>query len=433
MIDADEACDDGPQNGEYDQCALDCQGPGPYCGDFIVNGPEECDDGNDVETDSCDSNCTFVPCDQQMGNGGGFDFSYIWIANSAQGTVSKINTQTLIEEGRYNTGPSPGEPSRTAVNVNGRYAAVANRTGGSVTVFAADEQYCVDKNNNNQIETSTGPNNVLPWMQDECMIWHLPGLTGVNNNENRGPRPLGWDFADQDPITCQYQTHNLWMGWYPNGNAGRFYYLDGTDGTILQDVTVQPWGNNLSWGPYGGAVDKDHNFWVAGWHGPLLRIDGQNYTTQTWGVSEMNSTSSYGMALDAQGRPWFGGCDGRVQMFDPQSQQFTTLTDTGGCLRGLMVDAQDRAWIAGNGGCRLVEVDTVNMVVTNPNIPVPGCSTPVGISIDAEGFVWIVDQNGTAFKMDPDTYTFDSVGGLNGPYTYSDMTGAGIALQAVPQ
>jgi len=29
-------------------------------------------------------------------------------------------------------------PSRTAVNVDGRYAAVANRTAGSVTLYAAD-------------------------------------------------------------------------------------------------------------------------------------------------------------------------------------------------------------------------------------------------------------------------------------------------------
>mgnify|MGYP000028157515 CR=1 FL=1 len=33
--------------------------------------------------------------------GDGMTHSYIWIANSAQGTVSKINTQTLVEEGRY--------------------------------------------------------------------------------------------------------------------------------------------------------------------------------------------------------------------------------------------------------------------------------------------------------------------------------------------
>jgi len=34
------------------------------------------------------------------GKGGTIEFSYIWIANSTQNAVSKIDTQTMIEEGR---------------------------------------------------------------------------------------------------------------------------------------------------------------------------------------------------------------------------------------------------------------------------------------------------------------------------------------------
>ncbi len=66
-------------------------------------------------------------------------------------------------------------------------------------------------------------------------------------------------------------------------------------------------------------------------------------------------------------------------------------------------------------------------------VPLPGCQTPVGVSIDAEGFVWVVDQGGWAYKVDPDTYAAQMVGGLNGPYTYSDMTGAGLKQQILPQ
>ncbi|MEZ4382413.1 MAG: hypothetical protein R3A79_13765 [Nannocystaceae bacterium] len=282
------------------------------------------------------------------------------------------------------------------------------------------------------IDTSSGPNDVLPFGEDECLLWHItvspnPGI------EQKGPRPLGWDFADQDPNTCKYQTHTLWAGWYSNGGQAYFWHLDGTDGTVLDSVDLPAWGNNNSWGPYGGAVDKDHNFWVAGWHGPLARINANDLSVDIWNDATLTSTSSYGMALDGQGRPWFGGCSGAVVRFDPQTETFKNLGDTGGCLRGLMVDGNGKAWIAGNGSCRLVEVDTVTETITNPNIPIPGCQTPVGISIDAEGFVWIVDQKGVAYKMNPNDYSFEQVGGFNGPYTYSDMTGAGIQLQAMPQ
>ena len=409
--------------------------PDPICGNAILEVGEACDDGDQIDNNYCSNSCTIVPCDQQVGGGNQeFDFTYIWVSNTPAGTVSKIDTATLVEEGRYRTDPnSNASPSRTAVNVNGRYAAVANRTANTVTVFAADEQYCIDKNNNGMIETSTGANDVLAWNADECMLWSItlnPSNGGANN---RGPRPLGWDFADQDPVTCEWQTHNLWLGWYPDGQTGYFWYVNGETGELIQEVTVPNWGGN-NWGPYGGAVDSQHNFWVSGWHGPLVRINA-DFTYDKWDSPLFETHDSYGMALDAEGHPWIGGCSGQVLTFDPVTEQVSTVgADTGGCLRGLMVDAEDRAWIAGNNSCRLVEVDTVTNTVINPNIPIPGCSTPVGISIDVDGYVWIVDQNGTAYKMDPDTYQIvDSYSGLSSPYTYSDMTGGGIALQVNPQ
>ena len=40
-------------------------------------------------------------------------FQYIWIANSAEGTVSKIDTRTGDEIGRYRVAPGESDPSRT--------------------------------------------------------------------------------------------------------------------------------------------------------------------------------------------------------------------------------------------------------------------------------------------------------------------------------
>ena len=77
------------------------------------------------------------------GGGGNQDLlSFIWIANSGEGTVSKINTMTGVEEGRYDSSPQVGgNPSRTSVNLLGDVA-VSNRDPGGVTKIAAVKERC---------------------------------------------------------------------------------------------------------------------------------------------------------------------------------------------------------------------------------------------------------------------------------------------------
>jgi len=48
IVEAPELCDHGTDNGVYDHCGVTCLGPGPACGDGVVQPNEEvCDDGDD--------------------------------------------------------------------------------------------------------------------------------------------------------------------------------------------------------------------------------------------------------------------------------------------------------------------------------------------------------------------------------------------------
>ena len=63
IVDADEICDDGVNDGGYGSCSGDCQEQGPHCGDGILDdGAEICDDGNMMDGDLCDNDCGASQC-----------------------------------------------------------------------------------------------------------------------------------------------------------------------------------------------------------------------------------------------------------------------------------------------------------------------------------------------------------------------------------
>ncbi|MCA9687472.1 MAG: hypothetical protein KC457_35245 [Myxococcales bacterium] len=67
-------------------------------------------------------------------------------------------------------------------------------------------------------------------------------------------------------------------------------------------------------------------------------------------------------------------------------------------------------------------------------LPPPSFADEVLISIDVEGYVWLVDtfSNG-AYKFDPQNpSSYTRVNGLNQPYTYSDMTGFALNQVGFP-
>jgi streptogramin lyase len=355
-------------------------------------------------------------------------FSYIWISNSIEGTVSKIDTVSGAELARYYTGPSEGidDPSRTSVGFSGDVV-VANRLG-SMVVIAADQDRCVDRNGNGTIDTSSGATDVLDWGEDECVRWHRP--LDTDSDTSHGPRPVGWDTGPGlDP--CEPDDDRIWIGWFMQHlNKGVFERRSGVDGELIDHVEVEDWDKtrNNDFGPYGGAIDGEGNFWVLGLFGPLVEIHSETLEVERWEVPA--GTSPYGIALDEDGEPWLAGFNGNVLHLDPDTGwDEPLLVGEGRRMRGLQVDQDGLAWIAANEPCGLVMVDTKSKSVVYDDINLPDCIEPVGVSVDIEGNIWLPDFGANAaFKFNPNTFSALRTEGLHGPYTYSDMTGAGLRL-----
>jgi streptogramin lyase len=347
------------------------------------------------------------------GNGGGNDdpeYSFLWASNSSQGTITKIDTKTVTEVGRFMTRPDfNGSPSRTSVSLSG-HVAVANRNGG-VTKIYATEDLCQESNGMPGIQTSTN-NQYLAWDVEECRAWHTP-MNYVSQ------RPVAWAPGEFNAGTCQWEEEHLWTSGNNQGATIDIMLLDGEDGTIIDMVAVPADNTNNGlnqdyFGIYGGASDADGNFWGSQLgSGKIIRVNKEDMSYDIYPAGPQGGW--YGMTVDNEGMVWL--CSYEVGRFDPSTETWSQA-QVGG-YTGCMADAGENGllWMSDGSGVVGVDRDTLQVVKT--------CAGPgsYGISIDFEGYVWAVASGSTATKFDPETCQTWSYNGLVGAYTYSDMTG----------
>ncbi|MEM6996253.1 MAG: hypothetical protein AAF721_37445 [Myxococcota bacterium] len=391
---------DGDGDGDGDGDA-DGEGDGDGDADDDADGDG---DGGGVKYDT-ENDGPIETCEGTM-TGVGEDFSFIWIANSPESTISKINTQTLVEEGRYVTRDTPGNPSRTSVALSG-HVAVANRSGG-VTKYHA--WGCSDPMN-----TSSGPNDVYNFGEDGCLAWST-------NMAYNSQRPVAWTPGVFNEDTCAWEDEMVWTAGYNGGTNVDAILLDGETGVIVQTVNVMGIKAD-SYGAYGGASDSGGNFWFSqlGDNGWLVRVDKDSGTAELW----PQAMWTYGMAVDGKDRAWLCGNNG-VARFDYATGTFATSADSGGTSRGCMADST-HLWLAGQSNVRGVNLESMALEhnhAVDSNIH--------GTSIDFEGYIWGASRDTRAYRVDPMTGNFQTVAGLVSPYTYSDMTGFGLANSVAP-
>ncbi|MCB9701984.1 MAG: hypothetical protein H6711_08830 [Myxococcales bacterium] len=376
--------------------------------------------GTSGSSGGTDSDTGVMPCG--MG-GGDLEFSYIWISNTGQSTLTKLNTVTMVEEGRYITRPDQaGSPSRTSVNLSGDVV-VANRSGG-LTKFYARHEDCEESNGIDGLQTSSGANDILPWANEECRAWY----TAISTTSNR---PVAWTSGVQDPNTCAWVDQKVWTSTTTLGQAGsmKVLRLNGDTGAI--EVTVDlPAVSIGSWGAYGGAVDGENNFWLST-HGSatppsVTRVRYDTLEVNTWPVPQ--GLAPYGMTVDAEGRAWVAGYAGGVARFTPESESWDVVPGVTGL--GLQADGEGRVWVGSypNQGVTGIDVDSLAVLTM---IPI-AASVTKGVSIDFYGKVWVVDMASSAYRVDPESKQIDVYSGLTSAYTYSDMTGWGLK-NVIPQ
>lgn len=354
-------------------------------------------------------------------------------------------------------------PSRTSVSVYGDMV-VADRSGGLAKVYARTDD-CVDANGNGSIETSTD-GNPLGFGADECLAWRIdiPRAPGIWD-DRRGPRAVQWT----GPLSCDFSDADVWVAFCnENDDDVTVWLVDGETADLEVEIPIPGFECEMM-GPYGGAIDPDNNFWFVDGdvHHNLYRADidcepSPNNPCYERFVPPDADMDAYGITVDRFGRVWMAGEANSLYYYSPEEgwanfkpeldQFFADLAAStpGGAalstniLRGLMMDADDTLWIAtvqafgGGPFPGVLRVDTTTSpfsytYYSNETLG-PELQHAAGISIDVEDNVWLVDTfSNAAYKIPPDApASYTRVGGLNQPYTYSDMTGFGLLQVYTP-
>lgn len=340
----------------------------------------------------------------------------VWVPNTGDGTLSKIDAVSSTEIARYRTG---GSPERIAVDHNGDAWVLATSFDGvsTVTKVAGDRTACIDRGARG-VRTSQGPDEVLPFGADDCVLFTVPvGETGDV------ARTLAVDGRRTPDGVL---GGNVWVGLQ---DRGRVVELDGATGEALRSVATP------GLAPYDSVFDPWGVLWLLDRDGYLMRVDPLADPARTERIEAPLSCFAFeAIASDRTGVLSLTGssCE-EVMLYDPDRNQWDHAKTEGVLTPTGVAALDDASWVAHlSGALSRVTRDPLSVEATYPLADDE--RTPIestAIAADALGRLWVVSArggpkgDGIVTRFDPDT---EEVGAQvpvgRAPRVLGDLTGS---------
>ncbi len=346
---------------------------------------------------------------------------YLWVPNSVTGTVSKIDTATGAELGRYETGPDPlVDPGVAAVDLQGS-CWVGNRIAGTVVKIGLVENGgCVDRNGDGEIETSTDSNNdgnitgseMLDWGQDECVLFEVVLAEGVEGPHVPGDGHDDYEANDLQAVAVD-ANDDVWVGVKA---SGLLYHLDGVSGDVLDQVDLA----DESTSPTAAVVDGSGTVWVSSspkqW---VLGLEPATGATRRINLPHL----SEGVTIDGSQDLLVSG--GEQQLFSKVETELNEIVWTRPAsyqANGIAASENGQIWLAAGN-------NTLSRYTAQGDLL--GFATifdaPTGVAVDQDGKIWVLASRGNIVnRVDPNSVQVDFQKTLDGTVSHAatgDLTG----------
>jgi len=345
---------------------------------------------------------------------------YIWIPNTGDATVTKLNTRTLEEEGRYALGPT-GSAALGGISVNLDVDVVVSASIQGPRVTRVNLEDCRDEDGNGRLDTSASGEDVLDFGDDECVAWS----TEIPTGQMGALTTVAWE---QRSILDGVE-YFVWVG---DALGYRIFELTEDGDLTGREADVAPVQ------VAGIAVDPNGDLW-AGSHGiagHLARVDTDDLDVDTYVYAGQKYDC---IAADAEGKIWITGLESTSAMFDPETEEFEDLSID---AWGISVDAEDYVWFGGlDGYVYRLDRETLEHERIDAGYGAGGFGFGyVYTAVDTDGQVWNMASDGnTARRFAPDdvdagdVQTELAIDTLSMPGTCGDMTGTQLGYVTVPQ
>lgn len=350
----------------------------------------------------------------------------LWVTNTGEDTVSKIDLNSAVEVARY---PSGGEePTRVAVDYNGDAWIVNRAYGGqsALTKIAGGLSRCEDHDHNG-IETSGGPSDVLPQGEDECVIFTVP--LG-SDSPPAGGRTVA---VDGNPGSEPGYGGSVWVGLH---DAMAVEERDGQTGQPLRTVPTP------GFSPYVAAFDAWGILWLISQDGILARIDPSLLQpVPTYLEAPLACYLLYGLALDANEDLLMSGfhCD-QIVHYSPDTDVWRALP-TEPSARGVAA-LGEFGFIAHTDG-RLSKLDMSAFMISDVFSLIDTLAHPfesVGVASSGADNVWVISsqdllgEQGVVTQLDAANGTvMHQIPVGHAPHTQGDATGNALRGAFLPE